>query len=390
MTEFSTPLSLVNENNKKILYFVSVDSFFYSHFMDRAKSARATGYEVVVVCNVGEYKKNIESHGIRVIPIVFSRRSINPFGVLGPIFRLIEIFRIEKPDLLHLVAIKPILLGAIAAKVVGVKTIVNALVGGGYIFISNSWGVRFLRLLVKIAMRLLLNPKGSRVVFENTDDMAEFVSNGYVRSVDARLIKGAGVDIGLYQQKSDNNSTTYSLIVLPARLLWDKGVLEFVQAATIVRQRGLVARFALVGDIDPGNRASIPADCLMKWKNEGVVEVWGFHHDITKVMAEASIVCLPSYREGLPKVLLEGMAAGLPCVTTDVPGCREVVEDGVNGLLVPARNAEALAEALSTLIKLPSLSKQMGIRGRERVLNEFETKIICNQTLALYQEMIGV
>jgi glycosyltransferase involved in cell wall biosynthesis len=247
--------------------------------------------------------------------------------------------------------------------------------------------MRVLRPLIKLALRILLNPASSKVIFENQDDLSAFVRAGHVRAEDAVLIKGAGVDTNLFQPRPERGSPP--LILVTARLLWDKGVGEFVEAARLLRRQGINARFALVGDVDPGNRACIDASVLETWKAEGVVELWGFRQDVPEVLAQANIACLPSYREGLPKALLEAMAAGLPCVATDVPGCREAVRHEHNGLLVPARNYTALAEALRLLIDDPALRQVMGERGRAMVMDEFSSAIICGQTLKVYEELLA-
>lgn len=186
------------------------------------------------------------------------------------------------------------------------------------------------------------------------------------------------------------NSAGYPpLVVLAARLLWDKGVGEFVGAARILRKRGLNARFVIVGAPDPENRACIDSSTLETWRIEGAVEFWGFRSDIPQVLAGASIACLPSYREGLPKSLLEAMAAGLPCVATDVPGCREAVIDGENGLLIPVKSASSLADAIELLLRNPELAEKMGERGRARVEQEFSTRKVNERTLALYEDIIA-
>ena len=178
------------------------------------------------------------------------------------------------------------------------------------------------------------------------------------------------------------------IVVLPARMLWDKGVREFVEAAAQLKQRGVSARFVLVGDPDGENPASVPETQLADWQRQGVVECWGRREDIPLVLAQSHIVCLPSYREGLPKSLLEAASSGRPIVTTDVPGCREIVRDGDNGLLVEARNASALADALGKLLADPALRQRLGARGRERVMSEFSQEIIVGQVLAVYREAI--
>ena len=373
-------------SSPKLLFFVAVDWFFCSHFIERAKAAQRAGYEVVVVTHVAQHRAAIEAVGLRVISLAIDRRSLNPLAALLTLLQLVRIFRNEKPDLFHQVALKPILLGGLAARFTGGGRIINAVVGGGYVFTSMSPLMRAIRPLVQKALKYFLNPVGSVVVFENRDDMEDFVRAGQVRAEDAVLIRGAGVDPTLYKERLSHNSVP--LVVVPARLLWDKGLGEFVEAARILRMAGIKARFALVGGADPGNRASIDSDVLDQWSKEAAVELWGFRNDMLKVFSEADIVCLPSYREGLPKALLEAMAAGLPCVTTDVPGCREAIRDGETGFLVPPKDPKALANALQVLIQDTALRKQMGRRGRVQALNEFSSSIICEQTLQLYKKLL--
>lgn len=372
----------------KLLFFVTVDWFFCSHFIERAKAARQAGYEVLVLTHVDRHRATIEEAGLRLIPLDIDRRSLSPLAALKTLKQLVCVFRHERPDLLHQVALKPILLGGLAARISGINRVVNAVVGGGYLFTSPSRVVRAIRPLMNLALKLMLNPQGSRVIFENQDDLSDFVIARQVREADAVLIRGAGVDADLFQPRSVCRPVP--LVVVPARLLWDKGLGEFVAAARQLRAQGIQARFALVGDQDPENRASIDPAVLDEWKAEGVVELWGFRRDMPQVLAEADIVCLPSYREGLPKALLEAMAAGLPCVTADVPGCREAVRDGENGWLVPPRDSKALAQALRLLIENPDLRNQMGQRGREMVLAEFASPIICRQTLQVYEKMLAL
>lgn len=370
----------------KLLYFVTVDWFFCSHFIERAKAARQAGYDVVVLTHVDRHRSVIEEADLRLIPLTIDRRSLNPLEAFRTLIQLIHVFRRERPDVLHQIALKPILLGGFAARLTGIKRVVNAVVGGGYVFTSTSPLVRAIRPLMRLALRLLLNPPGSCVIFENRDDLRSFVASHQVRAEDAVLIRGAGVNADLFQPRAVRR--TVPLVVVTARLLWDKGLGEFVAAARLLRQKGVQARFAIVGDVDPGNRASIDPAILDQWRTEGIVELLGFRQDMPQVLAAADIACLPSYREGLPKALLEAMAAGLPCVTTDVPGCREAVRDRENGYLVPPRNHEALAHALQQLIEDPDLRHQMGQRGRAMVMAEFASPIICQQTLHVYERLM--
>lgn len=371
----------------KLLFFVAVDWFFCSHFLGRALAAQDAGYEVLILTNVDRYGDKIQSHGFKLLPLSISRRSLNPLAAIVTLFEIIKIYRKEQPDIIHHVALKPILLGTLAALICGRRKIVNAVVGVGYAFTSQKLAVKMIRPILTTGLRILLNPRGSCVVFENQDDLGGFVKDKLVRHEDAVLIRGAGLDPSLYYPSAIAQEPP--VVVLAARLLWDKGIGEFVKAATYLRQRGLKARFVVVGGADLENRACIDAATIEGWKGGGIVELWGFRTDIPQVLGNAAIACLPSYREGLPKSLLEAMACSLPCVTTDVPGCREAVRHEDNGLLVPARDAEALADAIERLLRDPVLAKRMGQRGRERVEQEFSAEYVNAETLGLYRQMLN-
>jgi glycosyltransferase involved in cell wall biosynthesis len=369
----------------KILFFITEDWFFCSHFIERAVAARDAGNEVVVLTHVGESANAIRVAGIRVIPLQIQRRSFNLLREALVIYAVWKAYRKERPGLVHQVALKPILYGTLAARFSGVKAIVNAPVGMGFVFSSRTFLARALRPIVQLALRSLLNPPGSKVVFENSDDIEWAVSSHLVRRDSATLIRGAGVN--LQQFVPIAKPVGVPLIMLSARMLWDKGIKEFVEAASIIKERGTQARFVLVGGVDTGNPTSIPEAQLQLWVNEGLVEWWGHKKEMSVVLSQADIACLPSYREGLPKSLLEAAASGLPIVTTNVPGCREVVEDGVEGLLVPACDADALAEALAKLIADPVLRARMGAAARARAEAEFGMEAIIDQTLKLYREI---
>ncbi|WP_394560337.1 glycosyltransferase family 4 protein [Aquipseudomonas alcaligenes] len=370
-----------------IIFFLSVDWFFCSHFIERAIAAQKAGYRVLIICNVDRHAAVIEAASLRLIAIPINRRSLNPFAALLTLARVYQVYRREKPTLVHQVALKPILLGSVASWLAGVPGTLNAIVGGGYLFNSPRMLIKAIRPFLINALGFLLQRRGSWTVFENADDLQEFRREGLVAASHSVLIRGAGVEPGDYPRST--LAAAPPLVVVTARLLWDKGIHEFVEAARMLRRQGVKARFVIVGDPDSANRACIDTATLDAWKEEGIVELWGFRSDIPKILAEASIACLPSYREGLPKSLLEAMAAGLPCVTTDVPGCREAVRDGDNGLLVPARDAQKLAAALERLLSNPALAKKMGQRGRERLEQEFSALHVNESTLALYRKILS-
>lgn len=372
----------------KVLYLITEDWFFCSHFLERAVAAKAAGYDVVIVTRESAHGDQIRQAGLRLVPISIHRRGLNPIRELGTLLALWRIYRRERPDLMHHIALKPIFYGAFIARCLGLGCFVNAPVGMGFVFSSRSLLARSLRPFVRLAMRFLLNPVGSKVVFENEDDQYDAIASGLVRSSDALLIRGAGIDIQAYQPASEPKGLVS--VVLVARMLWDKGIGEYVEAARILRKKNVQARLLLVGAPDADNPAAIPEKQLMQWNTEGIVEWLGHRDDIPEILSTSHIVCLPSYREGLPKSLLEGLAAGKPIVTTDVPGCREVVENGINGILVPPKQAPALADALATLISNPSMRQDFGAKGRVRAEREFASTRVIDATLALYRQFPSV
>ena len=375
----------------KLLYFIGVDWFFYSHFLDRAIAAKAAGFDVVVVTGLTRSDDPLAQYGIKLIGIPFERRSLNPIGLMRNLVDIIRVLKQEKPDIVHQIALKPILIGSIACRLLGIKRVISAVVGLGFAFSSDKATARVIRRVLSVMFRVVLDKQHAKTVFENTDDRDYFVAQGWVREESAILIRGAGVDIQRFNPvRHLSKSEGPPIVMLLSRMLWDKGIREFVQAAKLLRQThgDSYARFVLVGDPDDDNRGAIPRAQLLSWQQDGVIEWWGFKTDVENTLAQASISCLPSYREGLPKSLLESLAMGLPCIATDVPGCREAVVDGVNGILVPPRDAQALANAIAHLIHNPALSSTFGEASRQMAVNAFSNEVVNQQTLNLYTQVL--
>jgi glycosyltransferase involved in cell wall biosynthesis len=364
----------------KLLFVVTEDWYFISHRLPLAVAAQAAGFDVAVATRDGGKADVIRSAGIRLIPLSLSRRGGNPLRELMTLWRL---YRHEQPDLVHHVALKPVMFGALAARLARVPAQVNAVAGLGWLFTSSGRVVRLIRPALRWVLARLLNRPHSLTIVQNPEDRALLERSG-VSAARLRLIRGAGVDVQVFYPVSPPPEPV--CIVLVARMLWDKGVGEFVEAARRLTKAGVNARFVLVGDPDPANPASVPESTLRSWHGQYGVEWWGRRDNMPAVLQAAHVACLPSYREGLPKSLLEAAACGLPIVTTDAPGCREVVRDGVNGLLVPVRDAPALAAALGKLIGDAELRRRMGEQSRARAETEFGLATVITQTLAVYRE----
>ena len=376
---------------KKIIFNITEDWFFLSHFLSRALSAKRNGFEIYVCCNETNKKNVIESYGIKFIRLPYKRASINPLYETYILIRLIFIIINVRPDLVHNVALKPIIQGSIASKLLNVNSVVNAPVGMGYIFTSNSLKARLLKPILIFLLRIFLiahsgKSKRSKVIFENIDDLNYFKSLKAVDSNYACVISGAGVEVDkTFLEKKRKNKIPK--VVLIARMLKDKGIYEFFEAFQLLKNKKIKCQFVLVGDVDPSNPASIKRSTLEKWKNEKLIEWLGWIDNIEKVLLKTDILCLPSYREGLPKSLVEGAAAGLPLVSTDTVGCREVVIDGHNGFLVPIKDSKALADAIEKLIIDNSLRKSMGKKSFKMASSKFSSSKINSLTLKVYNEL---
>lgn len=371
----------------RLLYIITEDWFFVSHFLDRAVAAKSQGFDVAVVTRKRSDTRRIESLGISVFPVEFSRHGLNPMKEFMTVRQIRSAIKQFKPNIIHNIALKPVVLGSLAARSCRIRNVVNAPVGMGYIFSSQDRKAKILRPFIRQIFRLFLNPNGSRVIIENQDDFDSLLASHFVRPNDLVLIKGAGVDTDLFVPTPEPSGPV--VISLIARMLRDKGVVEFVNAARLIAKTGVNARFQLIGDIDSGNPTTLKQSQLEEWNREGIVSWIGHVSDIPTALSHSHIVCLPSYREGLPKSLIEAAAAGRPVVTTNVPGCREVVIHEHNGLLVEPRNSEALAEALQRLIADKELRMRLGAAGRLRAEHEFSRTRINSQTLDVYASLVA-
>lgn len=362
-----------------LLYIVARAEYFLSHRLALAKEAKAAGYKVAVATTQFCEKDVGQLTGFKVFPTRFKRGGINPFTELKTILDLVWVFKKTQPSLIHNVALKPALYGSMIARFYKMPT-VNAINGFGYIFTSHHLKARLLRPLIKFAFRCILNHPSVHVIVQNQQDYHECQT--LLPRCNLSLILGSGVDTKVFYPVPYQGAFTFTLV---ARMLWSKGVGEFIEAAQhfVKNNPRKNVRFLLVGANDPENPESIPLDTLKKWQNEGVIEWLEHNNDIQGIYAQTHVAVLPSYREGLPKSLLEAMSCGLPIITTEAIGCRDIVDD-TNGIKVPVKNTEALVKAFERCIADPQMCEAMGKQGRIKTENMYSIDIINRQIIDIY------
>jgi glycosyltransferase involved in cell wall biosynthesis len=370
----------------RLLFLVTEDWAFWRHRRPMARAARDAGFQVSVACRVKDHRAAIEAEGFRVLPLPWDRQGANPLRELALMAKVAALLRREKPDLVHNVAIKPAVHGGFGALLAGTRAVVTTMAGMGYVYISDSPKARVLRPVITGLFRFLFTRKGRMLMVQNADDRAFFVEKGIVPADQVALVPGSGVDVDLFTPAPEPEGPP--LFVYLGRMLADKGLNELAAAARSLKNRGVSFRLALVGEPDAGNPATLDEATLRAWEAEGLLEWWGHRDDIPALWREAHVAVLPSYREGLPKALLEAGAAGRPSITTDAPGCRELVVDGETGLLVPVRSVEPLAEAMAALATDPERRKTLGAQARARVEVGFSAAAIGARTVALYKALL--
>ncbi|WP_152089830.1 glycosyltransferase family 4 protein [Azospira sp. I09] len=368
-----------------LLFVVNVPEFFLSHRLPLAIGARNAGFTVHIATAPGMACQRIAELGFEHHLLPISRSGRNPLAELRTLWGLYRLMRKIRPELVHLVTIKPVLYGGLMARLSGVPAMVAAISGLGTVFVDRNQTCSWVRRGVEWLYKLALGHPNAKVIFQNPDDRASLIGMGAVCKEKTALIRGSGISLAAYPMRPEPEGVP--VITFAARLLEDKGVREFVEVARVLKERGVVARFCLAGSPDPGNLTSITEKELSDWSKEGVVEVLGYRSDIPDLYAKSNIVVLPSYREGLPKALIEAAACGRAVVTTDVPGCRDAIEPEATGLLVPVRDALALADAIQSLIEDQDRRKQMGASGRVLAEREFAIEKVLDAHLVIYREL---
>lgn len=373
-------------SRKRILFVAAEAAFFVTHRLPLALAARDHGYDVHVATPRGRLLERIQAAGLPWHEVLLRRRTRVPGEILS-VPDLVRVYWRVRPHVVHHVALKAVLYGTLAARIASVPAVVNAITGLGYGFDERRSGSLLGRIL-RVAFAVVLRHPRMRVIFQNVEDRDLFLHERWIVREQAVLIRGSGVATDDFTPAT-SAPTDPPQVVFASRLLASKGVGEFVDAARIVRGRGFSARFVIVGSPDPDNPETITAEALEGWRREGVVEIWGQRSDMRRVLRDASVFVLPTYyREGVPKVLVEAAASGVPAVTTNTPGCRDIVQHGLTGLLVPPCDSGAVAAAIMELLMDPVRRTRMGVEARRRAVAEFSLERVVHQTLDVYRSLI--
>lgn len=370
----------------KILYIVNEPWFFLSHRLPIALAAKEQGYTVHVATKAGKTANEITDMGFIHHNIPLSRSGSSVLSEMTSLLAIWQLLTQIKPDVLHLVTIKPVLYGGIASRFVPVKKVVAAVSGLGTLFLATGAKAELKRKVGTELYRFALRSKKTTVIFQNPDDKQMFIDIKAVKPEQTVLIRGSGIDLSAFSFFPEK-LTGRPVVTFAARLLYDKGLTEYIEAIKLLNSRGIAASYRIVGDLDSGNLTSANKKDIERWKSIPNLSIMGYQKDIAAVFRHSNLVVLPSYREGLPKVLIEAAACGRAVVTTDVPGCRDAIEANETGLLVPVKSAHELANAIEKLVTDVALRVKMGTAGRQLAEGAFSIEHVVDQHLSIYKQV---
>jgi glycosyltransferase involved in cell wall biosynthesis len=369
----------------QVLFVGNSFEYFVSHRLALAKAAKSEGWSVHVATPPSRRGASLQSHGIRHHLLALDRNGINPLQELRSLLRIRQIYDEVRPDLVHLIGPKSVMYGGLLARWQSIPAMVCLIPGMGYMYLLGGVKGRIVRAMGDAGYRLGLLHPNKRVIFQNPEDRQLFLDRHLCSASEATLILGSGVDPQNWPSIKESEGKPIALFA--SRFLKEKGVEIFADIGRQLLSEGINARFALVGEMDPGNPSSVSEEQITVWEQDGI-ENWGFRQDMPKVFASCHLVCLPSYRrEGIPRVLIEAASCGRPIITFDMPGCREIVENGVTGFVVPAKDVSAYKSAVRRLLENANLRQQLGLAGRKRVEDMFSLDQVIRQTLDIYNQI---
>ncbi|WP_165743734.1 glycosyltransferase family 4 protein [Pseudoalteromonas sp. Z9A6] len=370
----------------KLLFIVNVDWFFISHRLSIALTAIEQGYEVHLACGITDRKSELEALGIIVHSLSISRSGTSLIKELKVIKEMNVIVKKISPDVVHLVTIKGAVYGGLVTRFKNIKVRVASISGLGFVFIDKGFKARILRFLVTKLYRIALSSLNTKVIFQNENDKSIFIANKIIKPEQSLIIRGSGVDLEAYKYLPEPAGE--KVIMFLARLLKDKGLVEFCDAGIKLKKSGFKGRFVLVGDIDLHNPNSLTQEELNNYVKSGYIEHWGFATNVAEIIAQSHIMVLPSYREGLPKSLIEAAACGRAVITADVPGCRDAITPNETGILIPVKSSDAIVSAIEMLCNNDEKRIVMGKKGRVLAESCFNIDEVIETHLKLYKEVI--
>lgn len=371
----------------KVALFANTDWYLYNFRLPLAQAIQAQGHEVVLISPPGRYAEQLEQAGFRWIAFPLKRRRLNPLAEMITVLRLVRLYRRERPDLVHHFTVKCVLYGSIAAHLARIKAVVNALAGLGHMFSSDSVQAKVLKCLFKQICKFAL--RHTQVIFQNPDDLRGFLEQDLIAEQAGHLIRGSGVDTARFKPEAKGLQNGKRSVLLASRLLWAKGVAEYVEAARLVRESLSNAVFFIAGETDPGNPTAVPPEVIAEWKRQGDVEILGHREDMQALLGKVDVVALPTYYgEGVPRILIEAAASGKPLVASDMPGCREIVQHGHNGMLVAPKDSQQLAAAIKAILLDDERRTEMGRRSRQLACQDFSQEEVISKTLQVYQQAL--
>ena len=375
----------------RVLLVSNSSWYLYNFRLPLIRDLRARGYELALVAPFDTFTPLLEAEGLTVHPWLVSRSSVNPFTEARALVDLLRIYRREKPDLVHHFTIKACLYGTLAAKGSRVYRVINAVTGLGHVFLGTRKRSRLIRKAITPVYRAAFKARRSTVVFQNASDQEKLIQLGMTDGERARLIRGSGVDIQHFQPMDDSAGRFHDPLQLlfPSRLIREKGIDELLQACRRLWHEGLDLELLLAGALDSGNRSTLSASELGELQADPRIRFLGHVDDMQALYAATDLVVLPSWREGLSRALIEAAAMERPIITTDVPGCRDVVDHGCSGLLVPLRDAHAIELAIRLLLENPELARRFGKAARQKVVAEFQVSLVNQSTLQQYEQLLG-
>lgn len=373
---------------KKLLIVITNPDFFLSHRKEIALEAKSQGYEVHLCTMNKPSVAEIKSLGFIHHNWRIARTGTNPLSEFLAILSLWRVFWTVRPDIVHLVTIKAVLYGGILARLSPVKGVVTAISGLGFVFSSQKLKARILRSVLKYFYAFALGHSNQKIIFQNPDDRELLYHVTGFDLTKVEMIRGSGVNLEKFTPKPESEGDI--VFTFAARLLWDKGIGEFIDAANSLVGQDLPVRFLVVGEPDSLNPESVKDEHIKRWAMQPRISFLGHKsaEEMPEIFAKSHVVVLPSYREGLPKVLLEAQASGRPVITTDVPGCRDAIEEGKTGLLCPVRDASILAVQMRKLIEKPELRREMGQNARKLAEEVFGVEKVVEQHLNIYSKIL--